>query len=132
MFTISQVAKVSGLTPRAIRLYERHGLITAPARSELGYRTYSENDLQVLCFIHQARELDLSLEEIKRILDLQVEGEAPCETVLNLVERHIREIDDKIESLRKLRTTLKRAQNLAKDGRERGKDAVVCRIIEST
>ena len=132
MLTISQVAKSSGLTPRAVRLYERQSLIPEAARSETGYRTYNEDDLKVLCFIHQARELDLSLDEIKRILDLQEDGEAPCTTVLNLVERHIREIDSKIESLRKLRATLNRARNLAKDSQVRGEDAVVCRIIQSS
>lgn len=131
-FTISQIANRSGLTPRAIRLYERHGLISEAARNESGYRTYDDYDIKVLRFIHLARELDLSLDEIKRILDLQHAGETPCATVLDLVEGHIRDIDCKMRSLQELRSTLDRARNQANDSRVHGKDAVVCRIIETS
>ena len=130
--TISQIANRSGLTPRAVRLYERHGLISEAARNESGYRTYDDDDLKVLRFIHQARELDLRLDEIKRILDLQRVGETPCATVLELVDGHIRDIDCKIRSLLELRSTLDSARNQANEGWVHGKDAVVCAIIETS
>lgn len=129
-FTISQAAKESGLTPRAVRLYERDGLIPYAERTETGYRTYTENDLSLLRFIHQARELGLGLDEIKQILDLQNSGVTPCSTVQNLVETHIRDIDEKIRSLRELRSTLVKVRQFALDSNMRGEDAIVCRIIE--
>ena len=36
---ISDVAKITGLTSKAIRFYEEKGLVTPPMRSENGYRT---------------------------------------------------------------------------------------------
>ena len=130
--TVSQVAERSGLTPRAVRLYERRGLIPAATRTDSGYRTYSDDDVSVLRFIHQARELDLSLDEIKRILDLQQAGVTPCATVLELVDAHIREIDAKMRSLRELRATLSSARRMAQDSSRRGEDALVCRIVEAS
>ena len=40
---ISDVAKITGLTSKAIRFYEEKGLVTPPMRSENGYRTYTQN-----------------------------------------------------------------------------------------
>lgn len=131
-FTVGQVAERSGLTPRAVRLYERRGLIPETTRTNSGYRTYGDGDVDVLRFIHQARDLGLSLEEIKRILDLQQAGITPCATVLDLVDAHIREIDDKVRSLGELRSTLVRARRMAQDSNGRGKNALVCRIVEAS
>lgn len=39
---ISKVAKATGLTAKTIRYYESIGLITAPVRSDNGYRSYTE------------------------------------------------------------------------------------------
>ncbi len=130
--TVSQVAERSGLTPRAVRLYERRGLIPAATRTDSGYRTYAANDVDVLRFIHQARELDLSLDEIKRILDLQQAGVTPCATVLDIIDTHILEIDDKVRSLRELRTTLVKVRRMAHDSIGKGENALVCRIVEAS
>jgi MerR family copper efflux transcriptional regulator len=70
--TIGEVAKQTGLSPKAIRLYEADGLIPPPERTQAGYRTYDQHDVALLRFIGQARALDLRLEEIKEILDLHV------------------------------------------------------------
>lgn len=40
---ISDVAKKTGLTSKAIRFYEEKGLVTPPLRSENGYCTYTQN-----------------------------------------------------------------------------------------
>ena len=129
--TIGQAAQESGLTPKAIRLYETRGLIPEPDRTQSGYRTYTAEDVAILNFIRQARAVGLKLAEIKRVLDLQQSGAQPCDTVLTLVEERVREIDERMANLRALRATLVRVRNAARDSRERGDDAVVCRLIES-
>jgi len=129
--TIGEVGKRTGLTGKAIRLYETRGLLPAPGRTEGGYRTYSEHDVAVLRFIAQARALGLSLSEIRRILDLQEAGAQPCNTVVGLLNVYINEIDTTMTSLRQLRRTLVTARDAAHESRSRGEDAVVCRLIES-
>ena len=55
---ISDVAKKTGLTSKAIRFYEEKGLVTPPLRSENGYRTYSQQHLDELTLLRQeCREL---------------------------------------------------------------------------
>lgn len=52
---ISDVAKITGLTSKAIRFYEEKGLVTPPMRSENGYRTYTQQHLNELTLLRQAR-----------------------------------------------------------------------------
>jgi DNA-binding transcriptional MerR regulator len=129
--TIGEVAKQTGLSPKAIRLYEAHGLISPTVRTQAGYRTYDQHDLALLRFVSQARALDLRLKEVKEILDLQQASGQPCGRVLELLDTHIRDIDHTIGALRQLRATLARARDTAKASSQRGEDAVVCRLIES-
>ena len=44
---INDVEKLTGLTAKAIRLYESKGLISVP-REENGYRNYGERDIEEL------------------------------------------------------------------------------------
>jgi len=129
--TIGEVAKQTGLSPKAIRLYEAHGLIPAPERTDAGYRTYDEHDVALLRFVGQARTLHLRLEEIKEILDLQQASGQPCGRVLELLDTHIGDIDRTIRALQELRATLGQARDAAKASSRRGEDVVVCRLIES-
>ena len=47
LMKINEVVKITGLTKKAIRLYEERALITV-CRSENGYRDYSEMDIKLL------------------------------------------------------------------------------------
>ncbi len=48
---ISDVAKITGLTSKAIRFYEEKGLVTPPMRRENGYRTYTQQHLNELTLL---------------------------------------------------------------------------------
>ncbi len=129
--TIGRAAQRSGLSPKAIRLYESKGLLDAAGRTPSGYRIYTDEDVAVLRFIRQAKALDLRLDEIGEVIDLQRRGSQPCHTVLRLLDGHLREIDRTIGDLRALRTALARARSNADTSRRNGEDCVICQIIES-
>jgi MerR family copper efflux transcriptional regulator len=132
MLTVGRVADQTGLSAKAIRLYEADGLIDPPERTPAGYRTYTDQTLPVLRFIRQAQALGLSLKEIKRILDLQRQGQQPCELVTDLLDEHLAQVDQRIPDLQALRATLQAARDRADRAAVRGETAVVCRIIEAT
>ena len=48
---IGDLAKLSDLSPATIRYYEELGLLTAPPRTEAGYRHYAEATIDELRFI---------------------------------------------------------------------------------
>lgn len=129
--TVGNAAAAAGVSSKAVRLWESKGLLPPAERTEAGYRIFTDQDVAMLRFIRQAKALDLSLAEIKDIVDLQRDGAAPCARVTELLGAHIDEIDRTIAELRQLRRSLAAARRAARDSQRRGENAVVCRIIET-
>lgn len=67
---ISDIAKKTGLTSKAIRFYEEKGLVTPPERSENGYRSYAKKHLDELTLLSQARQVGFTLEECRELVGL--------------------------------------------------------------
>jgi DNA-binding transcriptional MerR regulator len=67
--TVSTVARLSGVSVRALHHYDEIGLLRPSGRSEAGYRLYSEADLVRLQQIMFFRALELPLPEIARIMN---------------------------------------------------------------
>lgn len=61
---IIDVERITGLTSKAIRLYESKGLISV-SRDENGYRNYSDGDIELLKTIKMLRSVDISIADIK-------------------------------------------------------------------
>ena len=68
MKTISQVAKLTGVSVRTLQYYDEIGLLSPSELTPAGYRLYDENALQTLQQILFFRELDFSLKEIIKIM----------------------------------------------------------------
>lgn len=68
MITISEIARLAGTTPRAVRLYHARGLLPEPPRADNGYRAYGPDDLLALLRIRRMRELGLPLSRIAELV----------------------------------------------------------------
>ncbi len=68
-YTVQEVAKLSGTTIKTLYHYHKIGLLIPSFVGENGYRYYSEKELEQLQQIMFYRELDFSLEQIKRALE---------------------------------------------------------------
>jgi MerR family transcriptional regulator, thiopeptide resistance regulator len=66
---VSEVARISGVSVRALHHYDEIGLLVPRERSDAGYRRYDDADLLRLQQILIGRQQGLSLEEIRRSLD---------------------------------------------------------------
>ncbi|MBE3557262.1 MAG: heavy metal-responsive transcriptional regulator [Firmicutes bacterium] len=124
---IGELAQQAGVTTKAIRFYETRGLLRQPPRSVSGYREYGAADVERLTFISTARRLHLRLDDIAEILRIREDGERPCDYVRQLIGERLEEIDQRINELEKLKTTLQELQRYAntlpKD------DGSICPII---
>lgn len=96
---IGTLAKAVGCQVETIRFYEKEGLIPAPERSAAGYRRYSPAHLEQLKFVVHCRSLDISLAEIKRLLQLKSSPEDDCGEINRLIDRHIGDLHRKIAEL---------------------------------
>ncbi|MEU6020544.1 MerR family transcriptional regulator [Micromonospora sp. NPDC047134] len=67
-YTVGQVAKLAGVTVRALHHYDQIGLLSPSGRTAAGYRRYSEADLERLQLVRYYRELGFPLEQIAEIL----------------------------------------------------------------
>ena len=71
---VSELAKRAGVAASAIRFYERMGVLPAPLRSDSGYRTYDERDLNRVRVLSTLRSLGLDLHEAGRLASMCSEG----------------------------------------------------------
>jgi MerR family transcriptional regulator, thiopeptide resistance regulator len=100
MFTIKQLAQVAGITPRTLHYYDQIDLLKPTQVGENGYRYYGEESLLRLQQILFYRELDLPLDQIRKIM---VDGEFDAKTAL---KEHKDELKKRIERLQRLITTV--------------------------
>jgi MerR family copper efflux transcriptional regulator len=115
---IGDLAKQAGVTTRTIRYYEELGLLGHrqgdPQRAEGDFRYYTETDLARLGRIHVLKKLGLSLEQIGSVLDLFFEKQtllAGKQKVLDMLQTHLRETEEKIVTLQQFRAELQ--ENIA-------------------
>ena len=102
---IGDVSRQSGVPPKTIRYYEEIGLIR-PNRSENGYRAFTENHVHKLAFLGRARALGFTIEDCRTLLALYEDENRESMQVKAVAEEHLRQIEEKIEKLQSMRTTL--------------------------
>jgi MerR family copper efflux transcriptional regulator len=125
--TIGRAAAAAGLSPKAVRLYEARGLLPMAARTAAGYRLYTDTDIARMRFIAAARELGLHIDQISEILATAHDGQPPCATTRAILDQRISEIDEVINRLTDLRSTLAAARNT---NPARADEPVICPVIE--
>ena len=103
---ISDVAKKTGLTSKAIRFYEEKGLVTPPLRSENGYRSYSQQHLDELTLLRQARQVGFNLEECRELIFLFNDPSRHSADVKRRTLEKVAEIERHISELQGMRTQL--------------------------
>lgn len=84
---IGHLAKLSGATPKAIRLYESLGLIPSPCRKGK-YRVYTYRSVSVVHMIRRAQAVGFSLVELKDLVTLRAKTDQfPIELANELISR---------------------------------------------
>lgn len=103
---IGLLAERAGLTTKTIRFYEQAGLLPSPPRTSAGYRDYPAETAGRLTFIRDAQAAGLTLAEIRGILALRDDGQAPCRHVTALIDRHLAQVNERIAELTQTRAAL--------------------------
>ena len=105
---IGELAKLTDCQVETIRYYEREGLLPEPARSEGNYRLYTQAHTERLTFIRNCRSLDMTLEEIRSLLQLSGDDQMSCMDVDRLARSHLADIQARMEDLRRMARELER------------------------
>ncbi len=125
--TSGQLAKHAEVHSETIRYYERRGLLEKPPRTNAGYRLYPEETIVRIRFIRHAQELGFSLQEIGKLLFLNLDRKTPCSEIKKRADKKIQDIEEKIVLLRKMKKAL---MNLTGDCSGRG-PVSECPILEA-
>ena len=109
-FRVGEIARLSGISVRALRHYDSIGLLCPSARTESGYRLYSSQDVARLASIKSLRALGFSLKEARVCLS------HPDFSALQIVEAHLERVEQSIAQAEKLRARLQSARKYLRAG----------------
>ncbi|MBB5142175.1 Cd(II)/Pb(II)-responsive transcriptional regulator [Desulfovibrio intestinalis] len=123
---IGELAKMVGCKVVTIRFYEKEGLLKEPDRTGANYRLYGDKEIERLRFIRHCRRHGMTLSEIRELLAFRDTPKANCDWVGTLVQKHIVNVEEQIESLTQLKAQLEHLRHKCSKGKN-GE----CGIIES-
>jgi DNA-binding transcriptional MerR regulator len=108
-FSTGELSRRSGATPRAIRFYEENGLLAPHRKGATGKRRYTLEDLDRLLLITDLRDLDMSLEDIRQLLEIRDGCHSSAELGDRLGQKLKEQLDQtqrRLLALRRLREEL--------------------------
>jgi len=123
MLTIGELSKATSTNISTIRYYETVGLISPAERSQGNQRRYSQTEQDRLSFITQARDLGLTIEAIRDLIDLSARPDLPGDDAHRIASEQLATVKGKIQRLRKLETELTRMSKT--DSTESNRDRVI-------
>lgn len=107
-YRISEVAAMTGITPDALRYYERLGVLPRAQRTAGGLRTYGADVLPRVRFIQQAQALGLALKDVKDLVaDEGRGGYERCRRVRDLLKSRLADVDARLKEIQAFRRTLR-------------------------
>src|SRR3954466_7951411 len=110
-YRVGELARVAGVTVRALHHYDSLGLLCPSERTSGGHRLYAARDVERLYRLLALRGLGLPLEEIAPLLDRE-------DGVADTVRRHLARVEQQLGALTALRTRLSRLLGALDGGEE--------------
>ena len=123
---IGEAAGASGVSAKMIRHYESVDLLPPAARTDAGYRQYTEKDVHTLQFIRRSRDLGFSIDEIRGLLSLWQDRRRPSRQVKAMAQAHIAGLEQKGQEILAMKSTLEHLVHCC-----RGDDRPDCPILEN-
>lgn len=118
MYKIDEVTKQVGLTKRTLRYYEEIGLIHPPERSEGNIRLYTDEDIERIKRIVEAKEvLGITLQEMQHFLSLKERMEQRrnsdnprdrevIQEIKDMLEKQVQTLDTKMKQMERVKAEL--------------------------
>ena len=129
-FQIGDLAHATGLTPDAIRYYERQNLLPKAQRTTGGFRTYDASAVERIEFVRRAKAHGLTLREIKELVSYQASaGRGGCQSVHDLLSRKLTELDTRRVELEEFSATLRTYLAMCERALA-GQSRVECPVVE--
>lgn len=108
-YSIGELAKLLEMSTRTIRYYEELGLLNSVKRIENGRRIYTNDDVRRLKLIKRLKILGLTLSEmheLESIWQIHKTNNIVLTRLLEILDSHVRRVDDRIKDLEILRNEI--------------------------
>lgn len=99
VYTVQQVAELTGISAHTLRYYEKIGLLSPIGRHENGHRRYVEDDLGWIHFLKLLRATGMSIQHMQQFMDLARGGDDTIADRLELLSEHRAELFVRISEL---------------------------------
>jgi DNA-binding transcriptional MerR regulator len=107
-YRIGEAAEMVGITPDAMRYYERLGVLPRAPRTAGGLRAYGDDVLARVRFIQQAQAMGLTLKDVKELVANEVRaGSQRCRRVRDLLKSRLADVDARLKEMQAFRRTLR-------------------------
>ncbi|MGP5209175.1 Cd(II)/Pb(II)-responsive transcriptional regulator [Psychrobacter sp. JB385] len=106
LIKIGELATRTGATVETIRYYEKEKLLPEPARSQGNYRLYNKAHFERLQFVLHCRTLDMTLDEVRTLLQYRDKPDENCGEVNVLLDEHIDAVETRMKELVQLKQHL--------------------------
>ncbi len=103
---IGVAARLSRVSAKMVRHYESLGLLTRVARTDSGYRQYSESDVRTLEFIKRGRDMGFSMAEIAELVSLWNNRRRASASVKRIAQKHVADLTERIEAMQAMQRSL--------------------------
>lgn len=118
LLTIGRLAKLTGIHVKALRYYDRIGiLIPTYVNPENGYRYYSREHIYLVDMIKLCAEINIPLKDIKEFLAIDgttIDVGSVLDTGIKLVRSKIDEFEKKLTFLEEMKRDVQRNETLRK------------------
>jgi len=99
-YTINQVATMFDISAYTIRFYDKEGLLPFVSRNKSGNREFTESDLNLFKIIYCLKNTGMQIKDIKKYIDLCMEGTDTINVRQKLLTEHRNEIMKQMEGLK--------------------------------
>jgi DNA-binding transcriptional MerR regulator len=112
-----------------VRWYEAEGLLPAAQRTASGYRSYTDQDLELLHFVARLRAVGLRLSDIRELVHWRARGIPPPDRIISLLEKELGQVDRSLRLLQQKRSQLADVLHQARTRAAHGQTVRLCRLV---
>lgn len=115
-YSIGKVSKLTGLSTKTIRFYEEKKVIENANREENGYRFFTDEQIDEIKIVKNARDLGLPINEIKKLIISCENGncELSKERISESLDRYLETLSERMSQMKNLKDRLTKIKNEGK------------------
>jgi len=123
VYSVTEIAKETGLTAHTLRYYEKEFLLLDVGRDTGGRRRYQESHVEAIRFISALRATGMPIRTIQQYIELYRQGEHTRNSRMELLENHeqavLTQFSETKKSLKMIRKKIGFYQNLIESSNTR-------------